>query len=464
MNAPGVTLRTQIDLAISVNADRRQSEKQEFVVNIARLTSMVACATCLLGTTVAHADPTNLLLNPGFEAPEIMDGDGGQLPGADDWNTGTVAGVRSMFQNSGAQSLRLAPNGMASTDLGFARQSFPTSPGEVYSLGAWVFHSSAEPLTGDRTAQLRIQWFNAANNLLSQATLDVLDASSPTDAWTFVALDSIIIPSNAAIVQVRAGLFVTNDGGSGTGAAFFDDASFVEGSLIGNLIENAGFEAPQIMPGDNGQLPGADDWNVANTVGVRTMFRHSGAQSLRVAPNGPTGTLSGIARQSFPASANDVFSLSAWVFHPGSDPVTGTRKAQLRIQWFNDSDTLINQQILDVLDSSSPTGEWMFNQLQDVVLPDNENIVQVRAGVFVVNDGGTGGGAAFFDDVVFAPGDAPECLVCEIDGQEGTDVSDLLFFLSLWFVGDPGADIDGSPGVDVSDLLNFLSCWFVAAN
>ncbi len=53
---------------------------------------------------------------------------------------------------------------------------------------------------------------------------------------------------------------------------------------------------------------------------------------------------------------------------------------------------------------------------------------------------------------------------CEFGGDPGmVDVTDLLEFLSLWFVNDAGADINGG-GVDVTDLLDFLACWFPSSN
>ncbi len=50
---------------------------------------------------------------------------------------------------------------------------------------------------------------------------------------------------------------------------------------------------------------------------------------------------------------------------------------------------------------------------------------------------------------------------CETGGDPAVvDVQDLLQFLSLWFVGDLGADFNNSGATDITDLLEFLSCWF----
>ncbi len=49
---------------------------------------------------------------------------------------------------------------------------------------------------------------------------------------------------------------------------------------------------------------------------------------------------------------------------------------------------------------------------------------------------------------------------CEFDGEAGVTVTDLLEFLSNWFVGNQIADLQGDGTVDVIDLLEFLACWF----
>jgi hypothetical protein len=184
-----------------------------------------------------------------------------------------------------------------------------------------------------------------------------------------------------------------------------------------NLLLNAGFEAPDAGPAP--AIDGSvDDWADFNTSGVtkeQSRPGSLGSQSLRLAPNGPMGTGDGIAQQVFPANPNEVYSLGAWVFTPTTDAtaggsgsgLSGTRVAQFRIQWLNENNTIINQSILDVLDEDSPRQQWSFARLDNVVLPNNENITQVRARLDVTNAGGTGGGVAYFDDAVFVQGSLP---------------------------------------------------------
>ena len=175
----------------------------------------------------------------------------------------------------------------------------------------------------------------------------------------------------------------------------------VTSSATENLLVNPGFELPDLVSPDN-QAPGADGWVTFNTAGVRTAEQNSGDQSLRLAPNAPTGTGTGIARQVFPVSPLDVVSFSSWVLNPSSDPLSGTRVAELRLQWLNDNDTLVNQRILQVADVDTPEDLWINFGLVNVTIPDNPNITQIRPSLFVRNDAGdTGGGVVFFDDVVF---------------------------------------------------------------
>ncbi len=178
------------------------------------------------------------LLNGGFESPEII-APVFSVSGTDDWTTINDADTRATYAHTGRQSLSLAP-GLDSGQArpGIARQSYAVgadvSINESYSLGAWVFHPSDDPLTGTREATLRIQWFNSSGTLLGDERTVALDASSPTDEWTFVSLEDVLIPNNANITEVRATLWVNNVGPTSvnSGAAYFDDVIFIEGSSL----------------------------------------------------------------------------------------------------------------------------------------------------------------------------------------------------------------------------------------
>ena len=183
-----------------------------------------------------NASAMNLLLDPGFETPEAGDAPAVVRisvpadPSLSPWSAFNTAGVTerqwSRPGSAGDQTLRLAPNAMSGTGHGQARQEFDASANEVFNFSAWVKHAAAEPLTGDRVAQLRLRWFNDQGVQINDLVLNVLDASAPTDQWFFVEIENFQLPDNESIVEIWPSLFVSNNGGSGTGPAFFDDVTF----------------------------------------------------------------------------------------------------------------------------------------------------------------------------------------------------------------------------------------------
>ena len=179
-----------------------------------------------------------MLLNPNFESPHLVAPTYSTV-GSDDWTTINDAETSAYYAHTGRQSLSLAP-GLSSgqSKPGIVRQEFQVGVdvniNERYSLGAWVFHPSDDPLTGTREAPLRIQWFDENNNLLGDQRTVALDANSPTDEWVFVSLDDVLIPNNINIDKVRANLWVNNVGPTSvnSGAAYFDDVIFIQGSRL----------------------------------------------------------------------------------------------------------------------------------------------------------------------------------------------------------------------------------------
>jgi len=177
------------------------------------------------------------------------------------------------------------------------------------------------------------------------------------------------------------------------------------GTLLNSNFESTALIAPIY------KAPGADDWTTINDADRSAFYAHTGRQSLSLAPGLPNGqSRPGIARQEFSVGVdvdiNETYSIGAWVFHPSSDPLTGTREATLRIQWFDGNSNLIGDERTLALDANSPMDEWIFVSLEDVLIPNNVSIAEVRATLWVNNVGPTSvnSGAAYFDDVIFKQG------------------------------------------------------------
>ncbi|MEM9294759.1 MAG: glycosyl hydrolase [Planctomycetota bacterium] len=198
---------------------------------------------------VGQEEPTynsGLLQNAGFESSPLV-APAYDAPGTDQWTTINDADTRATHAHTGRQSLALAPGlDSGQSQPGIARQEFAVGEGveidETYSLGAWVYHPSSDPLTGTREGSLRIQWFNESGALLGDQRITAIDANTPTDEWRYVTLDSVLIPNNPNIAEVRASLWVNNVGPTSvnSGAAYFDDVIFVQGSLVPVLGDATG--------------------------------------------------------------------------------------------------------------------------------------------------------------------------------------------------------------------------------
>ncbi|MEM8946959.1 MAG: glycosyl hydrolase [Planctomycetota bacterium] len=198
----------------------------------------------------------------------------------------------------------------------------------------------------------------------------------------------------------------------------------------GGMLSNPNFESsPLVAP--TYQAAGIDEWTTINDADRSAFYAHTGRQSLRLEPGLDSGqSRPGIARQAYQVGVDvelaERYSLGAWVFHPSSDPLTGTREATLRIQWFDDG-SLIGDQRIVALDASSPTDEWIFVTVEDVFIPNDLDVDEVRATLWVNNVGPTNvnSGAAYFDDIVFAPSLSQD-LLGDFNGDAAVDGADYL--------------------------------------
>ena len=257
-----------------------------------------------------------------------------------------------------------------------------------------------------------------------------------------------------------------------TSSALFEDNN--ELTRLGRLYQggvdllNAGFESPAVASGQT-ESTEVDLWETFNSAVVSSDHARSGNQSLRLAPSLASGQQKpGIARQLYnvglEVQLDATYSLGAWVMHPSSDPLTGTREGTLRIQWFDATGSLIDFQSIVAIDASRPTDQWFFVSLDDVAIPNDPNIAQVRASIFVNNVGATSvnSGSAYFDDLVFVAGSLP--LVGDLDGDGFVGIGDLNLILGRWNQASPPGvwplgDPSGDGFIGIEDLNVVLGNW-----
>ncbi|MEM9412710.1 MAG: glycosyl hydrolase, partial [Planctomycetota bacterium] len=194
-------------------------------------------------------------LNPSFEAA------GTDTDQARDWTQFNSVTLESVFARNGGRSLKMAPSLDIGQSLpGIARQEFIPEKdfdlGQSYSIGAWVYHSSSQPITGTRELTFRFQWFDQNDNLIADSRKVVADSTTPTDQWNLVKFEDVEIPDDSNIAKVRVAIFANNVGNASVNSGYFyvDDVALnagptvvVEG-IIGDVNQDGQVDLLDISP------------------------------------------------------------------------------------------------------------------------------------------------------------------------------------------------------------------------
>src|SRR5690606_10618477 len=80
-------------------------------------------------------------------------------------------------------------------------QLFPATPGSTWSVSAYVFTPGVDKLAGNEAAFLQIQFFDAGMNNIATASVEVFNAQSPADTWTYVQMPEAPAVPNTAFVR-----------------------------------------------------------------------------------------------------------------------------------------------------------------------------------------------------------------------------------------------------------------------
>jgi hypothetical protein len=228
-------------------------------------------------------------------------------------------------------------------------------------------------------------------------TGDTLDITGGTLS---IAADS----SNAGSIRVEAGAHVNLSANyTQTAAGSLTLPSAGLGTGVGtNLLSNAGFESPST---GGGTTTAPDGWYFWGTSYLSTQYAHTGAQSLQ-----EFGPSSGVG-QSFAATPGVTYTGTVYAMTPATNKLTGPEGAYLQVIFDDANGNQIspfappNQ--IAVLDANSaaggPIGGSVGNQgwnyfSTTAVAPANAATVN-----FILETGGNGGGAVFWDDPQFGP-------------------------------------------------------------
>jgi len=187
-----------------------------------KLKSVLGVALALL--LVVGAASANVLVNPGFESPVIVQPPPEYYGAGDGWTSFgggifTIDALVGIPPNSGAQLVKMF-GGCCSG----AWQEFPAVAGQTWNGGVWMRNDSHDPMGGGQVAAVNIEWHAADGSLISFISNGTFTAASTPDVWTLQPITGIA-PAGTAFARL---VIITGDfvPGGPAGAPFYDDAFF----------------------------------------------------------------------------------------------------------------------------------------------------------------------------------------------------------------------------------------------
>ena len=194
-----------------------------------KLKSLLGVAFALL--LVVGPASANVLVNPGFESPVIVQPPPEYYGAGDGWTSFgggifTIDALVGIPPNSGAQLVKMF-GGCCSG----AWQEFPAVAGQTWNGGVWIRSDSLDPLAGGQVAAVNIEWHAADGTQISFISNGTFTAASPLDTWTLQTVTGVA-PAGTAFARL---VIITGDflEGGPAGAPFYDDAFF---ELIGDPV------------------------------------------------------------------------------------------------------------------------------------------------------------------------------------------------------------------------------------
>jgi len=290
-------------------------------------------------------------------------------------------------------ALKAFGDGTSNTSGAFQEVS-PVSPGQSLDVSVMLFTPANDKLGGSGSAGLVLEFLNQFGGTIAGGRFEtyVLDASSPADTWIQAALGPLVAPANTAKVRVSCKLNWTP--GDVSGAVWWDDAQLsINGGA--NQLLNADFETAGNSPGQSSV--GIDDWVGFNDQEKSSDVAEHGTSSLKL---GVREAYSGLYQDTRTLNAGDHLVMLAFGYIPSTDPLVGTTRAGIKLEFV--APTPPAEENL-AFDENDPTDTWVLVEL-DTTVPADVTIARV---VMVYAGNGQTSGAVYFDSAFAERGSAP---------------------------------------------------------
>ncbi len=364
-----------------------------------------------IGSVLSAAAAFGQLQNPSFELP-------GTTTTFANWVSFDSSFPEFSIVRTGAVSLKAFGNFTTAYNTSGAYQDVATAPGQSWQASVWALSSSTDPMQAGNVAAINIEWRDASNTLISYSSATAADSTTIPDVWHQATVTGTA-PAGAVTARLAL-LFVQGPALLG-GSAYFDDAQMSPTIISG--VPNASFE----QTGTGGQR--FQSWTNFGNVFSDGLLARTGTAAAKMFGNwsGPynaTGVF-----QDFPAHPNQAWTGSAWAATASTDRMQPSNFAAINIEWHDAANNLISFITTQAADAATTPDVW-HQAVVSGVAP--AGTVTARIVLLHIQGPEQGGGAVWWDDVLFAPS-GPTCGSADFngDGDTGTDADIEAFFACL---------------------------------
>ncbi|MBU0617351.1 MAG: hypothetical protein KKI02_06525, partial [Planctomycetes bacterium] len=248
-----------------------------------------------------------------------------------------------------------------STSAGAHQEVTGVSPGQNVTASVQLYTPSFDKLRGSGEAGLVLEFLNLFGATISMHETYVLDADSPSDTWIPAALGPFAAPANTAKVRVTCRLQWSV--GDILGAAYWDDAQLTIDEDPNQLL-NGDFETAG--SGEGQSTVGIDDWFGFNDQEKSEDVAEHGIASLKLGTREP---YSGLYQNMRALNDGDHLYMIAYALNPSSDPLTGTSRVGIKLEFDANVDVPPPEENLAFDETANPN-EWTLVELETTVPPE----------------------------------------------------------------------------------------------
>ncbi len=280
------------------------------------------------------------------------------------------------------------------TFVGAYQEVLGVTPGQSAMIHVYLYSPADDKLTGSGVAGLVFEFLNAGGTTLFSQSTYPFDPNSPADTWILAELGPFAAPANTAKVRVTCRLNWTV--GNIFGAVYWDDAYLSINSGPNQLL-NGDFETAGVGAG---QSPiGIDFWTGFNDQEKSGDVAREGTYSLKL---GVREAYSGLFQNTKVLTAGDHLLMTAYVWNPATDPLVGTSRAGIKLE-FSGGGTPPPPEEQLIFDGNDPLDTWVLVTYATTVPPE-ATLAKI---VMVADDTSTTNGPIYFDSAYAERDSAP---------------------------------------------------------